>query len=87
MSEDALLIEQAKTALASDWPKFVVLDIDQHLVELAGDYADTFALREYDSIQMAAAFEADRISQTKLFFACYDLRLNKAAKLLGMLSL
>ena len=87
VSEDALLIEQAKTVLASDWPKFVVLDINQHLSELAGDYADTFALREYDSIQMAAAFEADRISQTKLFFAYYNLRLNKAAKLLGMLSL
>lgn len=85
--KDALLIEQAKAALASDWPKFVVLDIDQNLVELAGEYADTFALRGYDSIQLAAAFEANRISQTKLFFACYDLRLNKAAKLLGMLSL
>ena len=87
VSEDALLIEQAKAALASDWPKFVVLDIDQHLSELAGDYADTFALRGYDSIQLAAAFEVGRISQTKLFFACFDLRLNKAAKLLGMLSL
>ena len=84
--EDALLIEQAKAALANDWPKFVVLDIDQRLVELAGEYADTFALHGYDSIQLAAAFEASRISQTKLFFACYDLRLNKAAKLLGMLS-
>ena len=85
--EDALLIEQAKVALVNDWPKFVVLNIEQHLVELAGEYADTFALRGYDSIQLAAAFEAGRISQTKLFFACYDLRLNKAAKLLGMLSL
>lgn len=85
--KDALLIEQAKAALASDWPKFVVLDIDQNLVELAGEYADTFALRGYDSIQLAAAFDANRISQTKLFFACYDLRLNKAAKLLGMMSL
>ena len=85
--EDASLVEQAKAALAIDWPQFVVLDIDQRLVELAGEYADTFALRGYDSIQLAAAFEAGRISQSKLFFACYDIRLNKAAKLLGMLSL
>ena len=83
--EDALLIEQAKASLANDWPKFVVLNINQHLVELSGDYADTFALRGYDSIQLAAAFEAGRKSQVKLFFACYDLRLNKAAKLLGMM--
>ncbi len=85
--EDASLIEQAKAALAADWPHFVVLEIDQPLVELAGEYADTFALRGYDSIQLAAAFEAGRISQTPLFFACYDMRLNKAAKLLGMLCL
>ena len=85
--EDALLIEQAKAALAADWSHFVVLEIDQPLVELAGEYADTFALRGYDSIQLAAAFEAGRITQTPLFFACYDMRLNKAAKLLGMLCL
>ena len=85
--EDALLIEQAKAALAADWSHFVVLEIDQPLIELAGEYADTFALRGYDSIQLAAAFEAGRISQTPLFFACYNMRLNKAAKLLGMLCL
>jgi hypothetical protein len=64
-----------------------VLEIDQTLVERAGEFADTFALRGYDSIQLAAAFETARISQTPIFFACYDLRLNKAAKLLGMLCL
>jgi len=82
--EDAMIIEQAKLALTEDWPSFVVLEINQMLVERAGEYADTFALRCYDSIQLAAAFEVGRISQTPIFFACYDLRLNKAARLLGM---
>jgi len=82
--EDALIIEQAKAALAADWPHFVVLEIDRPLVERAGEYADTFALRGYDSIQLAAAFETGRISKSPIFFACYDTRLNKAAKLLGM---
>jgi predicted nucleic acid-binding protein len=77
--------EQAKAALAADWPHLVVLDIDQALVERAGEYADTFALRGYDSIQLAAAFEAGRISRSPIFFACFDTRLTKAAKLLGML--
>ena len=81
---DAPLIEQAKSALAADWPHFVVLEIDQTLVELAGEYADTFALRGYDSIQLAAAVETGRIAQTPILFACYDLRLNKAAKVLGL---
>ena len=43
--EDALIIEQAKAALVADWPHFVVLEINQPLVELAGEYADMFALR------------------------------------------
>ena len=82
--EDAMFIEQAKAALAADWPHFVVLDIDQSLVERAGEYADTFALRGYDSIQLAAAFEVGRISRSPILFACHDMRLNKAAKLLGL---
>ena len=82
--EDAATIEAAKAALATDWPRFVVLDIDQSLVEKAAEYADTFALRGYDSVQLAAAFEIGRITQTPIFFACFDARLNKAAKVLGM---
>jgi predicted adenine nucleotide alpha hydrolase (AANH) superfamily ATPase len=51
---------------------------------LAGEYADTFALRGYDSVQLAAAYETKRISQSPVCFACFDLRLNKAAKALGL---
>lgn len=82
--EDAAVIEQAKVALAQDWPHFVVMDVNQALVELAGEYADAFALRGYDSIQLAAAFEAGRIAMSPVCFACFDARLNKAAKMLGL---
>ena len=85
--EDTAVIEQAKAALTADWPHFVVLEIDQLQVERAGEYADTFALRGYDSIQLAAAFEAGRIAQSPICFACFDARLNKAAKVLGMMGL
>ena len=82
--DDAPVIEQAKAALAEDWPRFVVMEVDQGLVLRAGDYADTFALRGYDSVQLAAAFETGRIAQTPVCFACFDTRLNKAARILGM---
>ncbi len=81
---DNTIIDQAKMALAKDWPHFLVLDINQSLVERAGEYADLFALRGYDSVQLASAFDTGRISQLPIFFACFDTRLNKAAKLLGM---
>jgi len=82
--QDASLIEQAKAALAQDWPHYLVMEVSQLLVERAGDYADTFALRGYDSVQLAAAYEAGRISGLPIFFASFDARLNKAAKLLEM---
>lgn len=82
--EDAATLELAKAALAADWARYVVMEINQALVERAGDYADTLALRAYDGVQLAAAFETGLIAQTPVLFACFDLRLNKAAKLLGM---
>ena len=74
----------SRRARAADWPHYIVMEISQALVERAGDYADTFALRAYDSVQLAAAFETGLISQAPVLFACFDLRLNKAAKLPGM---
>jgi predicted nucleic acid-binding protein len=53
-------------------------------VELAGEYADTFALRGYDSVQLAAARTAQEATAEELRFACFDARLRKAAKVLGM---
>ncbi|MEA3276228.1 MAG: type II toxin-antitoxin system VapC family toxin [Pseudomonadota bacterium] len=82
--EDRPVIEAAKAALTTDWPHYVVLEVSQSVVERAGDYADTFALRGYDSVQLAAAFEAGRIAETIIDFACFDVRLNKAAQVLGM---
>ena len=67
VAEDADAIERAKLALAAGWLHFVVLEIDLALVERAGDYADTFALRGYDSIQLASAFESGRFSQIPIF--------------------
>ncbi len=81
---DAAEIELVKKAFTADWSRFVKLEVTQELVELAGDYADTFALRGYDSVQLAAAYETFRITQLPTLFACFDLRLNKAAKALGM---
>jgi len=82
--KDRSVIEAVKMAFSSDWPHYIVLEITQTVVERAGEYADTFALRGYDSVQLAAAFEAGRITGATIDFACFDVRLNKAAQILGM---
>ena len=85
--QHAEIIETARAALAGDWPQFGVFEVNQDLEVRAGEYADIFALRGYDSIQLAAAHETSRISQVPVLFACFNARLNKAAKALGMLCL
>lgn len=81
---DAEIIEAVRARFRSDWSSFAIVEVTQSLVELAGDYADTFALRSYDSVQLAAA-RVLREGATEAFcFACFDTRLQKAASVLGM---
>lgn len=84
VSQDLQVIEKATVKLATDWSRSVVVDIDQSLVEQAGEFADSFALRAYDSVQLASAFRVRYIADVDVCFACFDIRLNLAASVLGM---
>ena len=84
---DATTIEAMRTRLRADWPAYAVIEVTQPLVELAGDYADTFALRAYDSVQLASARTLQEGSSEVFLFACFDARLQKAARVLGMRTL
>jgi uncharacterized protein len=81
---DIVVLESAKQALRVDWQGYVVIEVTQALVELAGEYAEVFALRGYDSVQLACASQTAMLTQNPVCFASFDLRLNKAAKALGM---
>ncbi|MBK7675939.1 type II toxin-antitoxin system VapC family toxin [Accumulibacter sp.] len=81
---DAAAIEAVRTRLRTDWPRYAIVEITQPLLELAGEYADTFALRSYDSVQLAAARRVQESVSEQLHFACFDTRLQKAARALGM---
>ncbi len=83
---DASAIAQARERFVADWPQYVTLDVTQELVELAGEYADAFALRAYDAVQLAAAQTLNRELPGEVRFACYDSRLVKAARVLGIAS-
>lgn len=81
---DAAVLDEARQRLKADWNRYLVIEVTQPLVELAGEYADTFALRGYDSVQLAAARTVQEASAEETRFACADARLRKAAKVLGM---
>jgi hypothetical protein len=54
------------------------------VVERACEFAETFALRGYDSVQLASAYTTLASAPGEVDFACYDHRLNKAARVLGL---
>lgn len=84
MPADEAAIVSARQALARDWPHFFIVEITQTVVERAGEFAETFALRGYDSVQLAAACEILPAVPGGVAFSCFDNRLNKAAKVLGL---
>ena len=81
---DRAVLDEARRRLQTHWPSYLVIEVTQPLVELAGEYADIFALRAYDSVQLAAARTAQEATAEELRFACFDARLRKAARFLGM---
>jgi len=82
VSADA--IEQARQRLNQLWTFFSIVEVSQDLVETAGSFADGFALRGYDSVQLAAAYTLQRTAAQPLSFACFDRRLNQAAQILKL---
>lgn len=81
---DEAAILAARQALAHDWPHCFVVEVTQPVVERAGEFAETFALRGYDSVQLAAACEILAVAADGVAFSCFDNRLNKAAMVLGL---
>ena len=77
-------LEQARQHLIQSWTTFSIVEVSQPLVETAGRFADAFALRGYDSLQLAAAHQLHEQFALPLTFACFDRRLNQAAKLLKL---
>jgi predicted nucleic acid-binding protein len=64
-----------------------VIEVSQTLVEAAGELADAFALRAYDSVQLASARIMKQNTSEEFLFACFDRRLNKAASMMSIDSL
>ena len=77
-------IAQARRRFIADWADFMLIEVTQPLVELAGEYAEAFALRAYDSVQLAAVQTAHLELPGEIRFACYDDRLVRAAGVLGI---
>ncbi len=77
-----------KQELERDWQRMDVLGVDEHTVRRAGDLAERFDLRGYDSVHLATA-EVTMVrlgGEIDFHFLAFDRALEKAAAELGMAS-
>lgn len=68
----------------SDWPIFWAVSLSTRVVRLAGEMAETHALRGFDAVQLASALELRRRSDIGISFSSYDGRLRMAAEAEGL---
>lgn len=78
--------EALKQEFAEDWPDYLHVETDAGLLQSAAELAEAFSLRAYDSVHLAAARHLQQHAKLPVVFACFDKRLNLAAKMLGMAS-
>ncbi|NQU65088.1 MAG: type II toxin-antitoxin system VapC family toxin [SAR324 cluster bacterium] len=68
------------TDLNQDWRNYLIVPITNELIFQAGELAETYALRGFDSIHLASAMTLRQKSGSEISFSCFDSRLNAAAK-------
>lgn len=78
----------ARKAFELDWPKYFTVDVTSVLCREAGEFAERYRLRAYDSVHLAAFAEVAReagVRDTR--FSSFDEALNRAARSLGRILL
>ena len=74
----------ATKAFESEWSKYFTVDVTLTLCREAGEFAERYRLRAYDSLHLAAFAEIAReagVRDTR--FSSFDDALNRAARSLG----
>lgn len=66
------------------WKKVLRFAPDEAAIRRAGNFAERFGLRGYDSVHLVSAFLLKKQAAAPLEFACFDAPLNKAATRLGL---
>ena len=87
LREGKLTLEQKnviKENFIKDWENYLQLETPLTLLHHAAKLAETFALRPYDSVHLAAAHFLFKQVKQPIIFACFDHKLNQAADVLGL---
>jgi predicted nucleic acid-binding protein len=71
----------ATRAFDADWPRYLAVDVSAAICREAGNLAERYRLRGYDSVHLASYLEiARRAGVAETQFSSFDDRLNRAAR-------
>lgn len=77
-------LRSAKREFEEQWPNFMKLDATDALCRTAGELAEQYQLRGFDSVHLASFAEvARRAGPRETRFSSFDDRLNRAARRLA----
>jgi len=63
-----------------DWSRYLIVNVSEAVIALAGDMAERHDLRGFDAIHLASALALRDKMQSSIAFSCFDQRLRTAAK-------
>ena len=69
----------------NDWETFFIVDVSDALTKRAGQLAEKFALRGYDAVHLASAVIVGEQGNQAVRFACFDVKLSRAARGQGLI--
>lgn len=76
-------LASARQAFEAEWSTYLAIEVTSTLCREAGDFAERYRLRAYDSVHLAAfAAIAREGGVHEAEFSSYDSALNRAARLL-----
>jgi predicted nucleic acid-binding protein len=67
-----------------DWSSFIIVEVDNRLNETIHKVIANYGLRGFDAIHLASALAIGSAVSDDCLFACYDDKLNQAARAEGM---
>ncbi len=67
-----------------DWEGYFVIEGTDGLIRFAGDIAEEYLLRGFDSFHLASAIHMKNKANSDIHFSSYDTRLNQSAAKQGI---
>lgn len=67
-----------------DWKRYMIVEVTDRLIEVAGEMVEEFSLRAFDALHLASALFLQQQTGHPVLAACWDVRLWDALRESGL---